>query len=159
IEIGRPVVVALNMMDTAEEEGIHVDAALLERAFGAPVVPISGRTGSGLRELRLAMEHEVGPPRPVTRTLAAPVREAAESIASMLPQAGPLAALSRFHVAMALLLDEGEDDSLMRAVPPAVRRQVLALRARLDLEIPEWRSHEPIGHYRAIEDLIRRATL
>src|SRR5258706_8029164 len=46
IEIGRPVVVALNMMDTAEEEGIHVDAALLERAFGAPVIPISARTGS-----------------------------------------------------------------------------------------------------------------
>ncbi|HYR51205.1 MAG TPA: ferrous iron transport protein B [Candidatus Dormibacteraeota bacterium] len=159
IEIGRPVVVALNMMDTAEEEGIHVDAALLERAFGAPVVPISGRTGSGLRELREAMEQEVGPPRPVTRALAAPLREAAETVAGMLPTAGPLAGLSRFHVAMALLLDEGEDDSLMRAVPHAVRREVLALRSRLDAEVPEWRSHEPIGHYRAIEDLIRRATL
>jgi len=159
IEIGRPVVVALNMMDTAEEEGIHVDAALLERAFGAPVVPISGRTGSGLRELREAMEQEVGPPRPVTRALAAPLREAAETVAGMLPTAGPLAGLSRFHVAMALLLDEGENDSLMRAVPHAVRREVLALRSRLDAEVPEWRSHEPIGHYRAIEDLIRRATL
>jgi ferrous iron transport protein B len=159
IEIGRPVVVALNMMDTAEEEGIHVDAALLERAFGAPVVPISGRTGSGLRELREAMEHDVGPPRPVTRALAAPLREAAETVAGMLPPAGPLAGLSRFHVAMALLLDEGEDDSLMRAVPHAVRREVMALRSRLDAEVPEWRSHEPIGHYRAIEDLIRRATL
>jgi ferrous iron transport protein B len=159
IEIGRPVLVALNMMDTAEDEGIHVDAALLERAFGAPVVPISARTGSGLRELREAMEHEVGPPRQVTRTLAAPLKEAAETVAVMLPPAGPLATLSRFHVAMALLLDEGEDDSLMRAVPLAVRREVLRLRSRLDAEIPEWRSHEPIGHYRAIEDLIRRATL
>jgi ferrous iron transport protein B len=47
----------------------------------------------------------------------------------------------------------------MRAVPPAVRREVIAMRAGLDQAVPEWRSHEPIGHYRAIEDLVRRATL
>ena len=159
IEIGRPVVVALNMMDTATEEGLHVDAALLERAFGAPVVPISAKTGSGIAQLREAMGHDVGPPRPVTRTLPEPLRCAAERLAGMLPSTGPLAALSRFHVAMALLLDEGEDDSLMRAVPIPLRREVISLRARLDDEIPEWRSHEPIGHYQAIEDLVRRSTL
>jgi len=159
IEIGRPVVIALNMTDTAKEEGLEVDAALLARAFGAPVIPISGRTGSGMRELLLAMDREVAPPRAVTRTLPEPLRLAAERLSLMLPVTGPLASLSRFHVAMALLLDEGEDDSLMRAVPLPLRREVLSLRARLDEEIPEWRSHEPIGHYRTIEDLIRRATL
>ncbi len=159
IEIGRPVVVALNMTDTAADEGLDVDAALLERAFGAPVVPISARTGSGMAQLKDAIDREVGPPRPVTRTLPEPLRDAADRLARMLPPTGPLAALSRFHVAMALLLDDGEDDSLMRAVPTLVRREVISLRGRLDGEIPEWRSHEPIGHYRAIEDLIRRATL
>jgi len=159
IEIGRPVVIALNMMDTAKEEGLEVDAALLARAFGAPVIPISGRTGSGMRELLLAMDREVAPPRAVTRTLPEPLRAAADPLTRMLPITGPLASLSRFHVAMALLLDEGEDDSLMRAVPHPLRREVLSLRASLDEEIPEWRSHEPIGHYRTIEDLIRRSTL
>jgi ferrous iron transport protein B len=159
IEIGRPVVVALNMMDTAHEEGLDVDAALLSRAFGAPVVPISARTGSGLKELQEAMDRDVPPPRPVTRTLADPLRAATDRLAAMLPAAGPLTTLSRFHVAMALLLDEGENDSLMRAVPVAVRREVVAQRGRLDQSIPEWRSHEPIGHYHAIEDLTRRATL
>jgi ferrous iron transport protein B len=159
IEIGRPVVVALNMMDTAHEEGLDVDAALLSRAFGAPVVPISARTGSGLKELREAMDRDVPPPRPVTRTLAEPLRAATDRLAAMLPAAGPLTALSRFHVAMALLLDEGENDSLTRAVPVAVRREAVTQRARLDQSIPEWRSHEPIGHYHAIEDLTRRATL
>jgi len=101
----------------------------------------------------------VAPPRAVTRALPEPLRQAAEGLARMLPMTGPVASLSRFHVAMALLLDEGEDDSLMRAVPLPLRREVLMLRARLDEEIPEWRSHEPIGHYRTIEDLIRRATL
>jgi len=159
IEIGRPVVVALNMMDTAHDEGLDVDAALLERAFGAPVIPISARTGSGIAQLREAMDREVSAPQVVTRVLPEPVRAAAERLARTLPPAGPLAALSRFHVAMALLLDEGEDDSLMRAVPHAVRHLTLSLRSGLDAEIPEWRSHEPIGHYQAIEDLIRKATL
>ena len=159
IEIGRPVVVALNMMDTAHEEGLDVNAALLSRAFGAPVIPISARTGSGLQELREAMDRDVPPPRPVTRILAEPLRAATDRLARMLPAAGPLETLSRFHVAMALILDEGENDSLMRAVPIAVRREVKAIRAELDQSIPEWRSHEPIGHYQAIEDLTRRATL
>jgi len=159
IEIGRPVVVALNMMDTAREEGLDVDAALLSRAFGAPVIPISARTGSGLAQLREAMDLEVAAPRAVTRTLPEPLRAVAEGLARMLPASGPLACLNSFHVAMALLLDEGEDDSLMRAAPHPVRREALARRARLDAEIPEWRSHEPIGHYRTIEDLVRRATL
>src|SRR5262249_54508219 len=136
IEIGRPVVVALNMMDTAHEEGLDVNAALLGRALGAPVIPISGRTGSGLRELLDAMDRDVPPPRPVTRALAEPIREAADRLAALLPAAGPLVTLNRFHVAMALLLDEGEDDSLMRAVPQAVRREVIAMRARLDVAVP-----------------------
>ena len=159
IEIGRPVVVALNMMDTALDEGLDVNAALLERAFGAPVIPISAKTGSGLTQLCEAMDRDVPPPRPVTRTLAEPLRVATDRLARILPAAGPLVTLSRFHVAMALLLDEGEDDSLMRALPAFVRREVVELRAELDRAIPEWRTGEPIGHYRAIEDLIRRATL
>lgn len=159
IEIGRPVVVALNMMDTARDEGLDVDAKLLARAFGAPVIPISARTGSGIEQLREAMDREVAGPHAVTRTLPESLRLAAERLARMLPGEGRLAALNRFHVAMALLLDEGEDDSLMRAVPLPVRREALSLRARLDAGLPEWRSHEPIGHYRTIEDLTRRATL
>src|SRR5258705_4066393 len=159
IEIGRPVVVALNMMDTAHEEGLDVNAALLGRAVGAPVTPTWGRPGGGRREPGEARDRAVPPPRPVTRTLAEPIQEAAGRLARLLPSAGPLVGLNRFHVAMALLLDEGEDDSLMRAVPQIVRREVVTLRARLDEQVPEWRSHEPIGHYRAIEDLVRRSTL
>ena len=159
MEIGRPVVVALNMMDTARDEGLDIDAGLLSRALGAPVVPISARTGSGIAQLRDAMDREIPPPRPVTRLLPEPLRDGAERVARVLPLAGPLAALSRFHVAMALLLDEGEDDSLIRAVPIPARREVMSVRAELDAGIPEWRSHEPIGHYHAIEELIRKATL
>ena len=50
-----PVVVALNMTDLAGREGLRVDAAALSRELGAPVVPISARTGDGLPALQQAL--------------------------------------------------------------------------------------------------------
>ena len=37
-ELGRPMVVALNMVDAAERRGIRIDVAALEQALGVPVV-------------------------------------------------------------------------------------------------------------------------
>ncbi|MGH8086562.1 MAG: ferrous iron transport protein B [Lysobacter sp.] len=38
-ELGRPMVLAVNMMDAAKRRGIEVDLAVLERELGIPVVP------------------------------------------------------------------------------------------------------------------------
>src|SRR4051794_1525613 len=38
IEVGRPMVIALNMMDVAERRGIRVDPKKLEEQLGVPVV-------------------------------------------------------------------------------------------------------------------------
>lgn len=51
VELGRPMVVALNMIDVAERKGIEVDAARLERLLGVPVVPTMAAYGRGVREL------------------------------------------------------------------------------------------------------------
>ena len=52
IELGRPLVVALNMMDVAERRGIHVSPMKLERVLGVPVVPIVGHKRKGIDELK-----------------------------------------------------------------------------------------------------------
>ncbi len=39
IELGRPTIVALNMIDLAERDGLVLDPAALEQALGVPVVP------------------------------------------------------------------------------------------------------------------------
>ena len=52
LELDCPVVVALNMMDMARRDGIHIDAARLRAELKCPVVPISARTGMGLSELQ-----------------------------------------------------------------------------------------------------------
>ncbi len=51
IETGRPMVVALNMMDMARKAGLVVDATALAEKLGVPVVPISARRGEGVEEL------------------------------------------------------------------------------------------------------------
>lgn len=52
IELGRPMVVALNMMDVAERRGQHVSPQALERELGVPVVPIVGHRRQGISDLK-----------------------------------------------------------------------------------------------------------
>lgn len=52
IELGRPLVVALNMMDVAERRGVHVSADGLRRELGVPVVPIVGHRRRGIDNLK-----------------------------------------------------------------------------------------------------------
>ena len=46
-----PVVLALNMMDVAEKEGVHIKPEVLERTVGVPVVPTSAAKNRGVREI------------------------------------------------------------------------------------------------------------
>ena len=51
IVLETPLVVVLNMIDVAEQEGIKVDAKILEAAIGVPVIPMIASRASGVREL------------------------------------------------------------------------------------------------------------
>ena len=51
LETGRPVVVALNMMDELTGNGGSVDINLMEHILGVPVVPISAAKNQGIGEL------------------------------------------------------------------------------------------------------------
>ena len=55
LDLGRPVIVALNMMDMLADAGVKLDPAALERSLGVPVIPCAAVHGKGLVELRLAM--------------------------------------------------------------------------------------------------------
>ncbi len=51
MELGRPIVVVLNMIDLAKSKGIYVNAEVLSRLLGVPVVPTVGTKGLGMEEL------------------------------------------------------------------------------------------------------------
>lgn len=51
VELGRPMVIALNMMDIAERMGIQIDLKKLGKQLGAVVVPLVGSKNIGTKEL------------------------------------------------------------------------------------------------------------
>ncbi|MCS7022159.1 MAG: ferrous iron transport protein B [Gemmataceae bacterium] len=68
-DLGRPVVVAINMIDMAAAQGIRIDYAGLSQRLGVPVVPIQANRGIGLESLRQAVEAAADSqqiPQPIT---------------------------------------------------------------------------------------------
>ncbi len=51
IELDVPVIIALNMVDMADAQGLRIDTVLLGQLVGAPVIPMVATTGFGKREL------------------------------------------------------------------------------------------------------------
>ncbi len=66
LELGKPVVMALNMMDIVEKRGMEIDLHRLPEMLGIPVIPVSARQRRGLDVLLHAAIHHkdsVGPDR------------------------------------------------------------------------------------------------
>ncbi|MCI5150001.1 MAG: ferrous iron transport protein B, partial [Candidatus Electrothrix sp. MAN1_4] len=51
IELGVPLVLALNMIDVAEKRGIHIDTEKLSELIRVPVIPLVARSGQGVEKL------------------------------------------------------------------------------------------------------------
>lgn len=56
-DLNFPMILALNMSDVAEKEGLEIDTAVLQKSFQCPVVLISSRTGSGIEDLKNQVEN------------------------------------------------------------------------------------------------------
>ena len=118
-----PSVVALNMMDVAEHEGLCIEPDVLQAALGVPVVPIIAVRAVGVRELLAVMqdtlEHawklEPHPPdiRPDHRPVLA---EIAGDIKGFVPQPYPAD-----WVALKLLEGDAEVAEMMRQALPIQR--------------------------------------
>lgn len=52
LDLGKPVIVALNMLDIAGQQGIRIDADALAERLGLPVTPVVAARGTGVPKLR-----------------------------------------------------------------------------------------------------------
>jgi ferrous iron transport protein B len=50
MELGRPIVLAINMMDEASRQGLKIDGEALGKLLGIPVLPMIASRGQGVRE-------------------------------------------------------------------------------------------------------------
>ena len=135
IELGQPAVVALNMVDMLDGGGREVDVRALEHALGVPVVATNARAGSGLEELKVAIDGVLA--KPSTGTPGArwahedPLLQAdLQAVHKALPDTWKDGRPQREEAFAAwALLSLGDDDELRRV--PEDLRAAVAHRRRL----------------------------
>src|SRR5258708_7098728 len=64
IELGHPLVIALNMIDIAERRGVLVSAEKLEETPGVPLIPVVGHKRKGVAELKAPIDRAPVAPMP-----------------------------------------------------------------------------------------------
>jgi len=63
LELGKPVVVALNMIDVAQARGVQIDVARLSEQLGVPVVATSAAKRTGIDGLKTTIAEQLQPDR------------------------------------------------------------------------------------------------
>ena len=91
LEIGLPIIVALNMVDIARARGFDIDHEKLSRRLSLPVIPIVATDSKSLTKLRAAIDAAAELPRP---TAAVPLPPAlSEEITALAETANPAEAI------------------------------------------------------------------
>ncbi len=127
LELGRPMVVALNMMDEAARMGMSIDGEKLQGLLGAPTAPLIASKGRGVRNLFITALRTAEAGKPPQRPLYDPALEQAiHNLASHLngggnqaaaskPPAASTAAIPLQPVPLAIKLLEGDETLLHQA--------------------------------------------
>ncbi len=58
IELGIPCIIALNMLDIAQNQRINIDVSALEQRLGCPVIPLVSTRATGINALKKAIDND-----------------------------------------------------------------------------------------------------
>jgi ferrous iron transport protein B len=80
MELGLPVVVALNMVDLAHNRGIDINAGLLAEKLETPVIAVAATHKQGIAELKQALQQAVSQSKSEPRTFLPEIRAAGTAL-------------------------------------------------------------------------------
>ncbi len=156
IDLGIPTIVALNMTDSAERNGIFIDHEGLSRELGVPVIPLAASSGRGIDELKAALKGPLPPVAPrrwiVPPELEKEVNELAEDLAREIPNLCPTA---RFADALRAIVNTTAKSYESHHSPPFWEK-VEAARQRLRKKGVLYEQAEIIARYQWITPLTKR---
>ena len=159
LEMGLPLVVALNMMDVAQDQGALVNPQQLSERLGCPVIPMVAAREQGLDELRSCLDECLSAPhRPAAQIVYPSVIE--EALTVLTPAVATAATPTVFDRWTALKLLE-YDDSNASELSPELLRQVAEHRHRIhqvlgeDIDIVVADSRYGYAH-RLVNDVVNR---
>ncbi len=148
IELGLPVIVALNMVDVAIEKQLKIDVARLSERLGVPVVPTQASIKKGLIELKLAMSRDDLPvPHGLPDVLPVPVRGGLLRSRESLAASGIVRADAPLLEPLYLL--SGHDPTHY-GLTDAQFAEVASVREQLEREVPGWEDRLVAERYDAI---------
>lgn len=127
--LARPMVLVLTMTDELAEQGLSVDLLRLSELVRIPAVAVDGRSGKGLDELRIAMDHALTA-SPAAKTEAPLLPGEFPDLlrrAESLLQAGPF---PRFY-ALKYFEEDEEATSLVASLGRTAREQLEGLKRDL----------------------------
>lgn len=137
LEMGIPVVVVLNMMDVAEEQGTYIRPERLSERLGCPVIPTVASRASGVTQLKAAIDAFLVSPKPAkAQVVYQPVIE--EAVTALTPALFPASQgvipLNRWAT---LKLLEYDSTPLLNNPTPQLLRKVVEQRQRIHHQLGE----------------------
>lgn len=154
LDMGVPVVCAINMLDVAEREGIQVDPDILSKSLGIPVVPIIAATAQGIDTLLEQVSFQL-----THLSVAAPVWQHTPKVQNAVNQLNNLLPdhqLNPRWVSVRAL--EGEWDGCLAASKENLEQQATVLREEIERDLGH-----PIdvlianSRYEAIQSIVKQA--
>lgn len=167
LELGLPTIIALNMMDLAEVQGIAIDVARLSKELGVPVIPTQAHRSETLLLLRLALSRAEIERSSWSPKLPSVWERAIDGVAALWAEkAGsehkdaslPRDPLVRAKSMILLAAPETELELLSMEMKAGCALGVaLAQRVMLDRELPSWREELVSARYQRIGELCQAA--
>ncbi|OKL41132.1 ferrous iron transport protein B [Pontibacter flavimaris] len=108
-DLQLPVVLALNMVDVAEQEGVKIDVEALQRELGVPVIPMNARKGIGMAALKIVVTQQLSAADKTFYTVPADLQPLVESIKTRFGLSNDYLALQYAHLYKSLKFLNEED--------------------------------------------------
>jgi ferrous iron transport protein B len=138
LEMGVPLIIALNMMDMAAERKLVIDVAGLAARLGCPVIPLTASKNKGIGELKaaiLALATNVKTPA-AEPVYPEPVQVARERLASDLQEVCAIRKIDPYWLALKLL--EGDSHAAASvSLGPAAQKKITAMQAQIEHQLDE----------------------
>ncbi len=133
IELGYPLVVALNMMDLAEKKGIEVNTDNLERLLGIPVIPTIATHGQGIKELLDAVLITLREKRPLARiSLSKDVEDKIVELEGLIPPDFPIVSNKRFTAIKMIETERLVFNKMLKEINPSLKENLEGIREELE---------------------------
>ncbi len=153
-DLGLPLIVNLNMMDSLKEQGQEIDVNRLSQALGTPVIATVASQNKGIEELKTAIILGAKPSQQRLWRMPEAMEKEIEKLALILCENSSLDRSTAFSEAL-LLISKDDYESEALKDKKMIREYVLDCRDKLTLDGINWRSAAIEARYARIQTIIK----